>query len=55
MNRELELAATKLLRKHGFTWAGRTRKAAKAAKQDALQKAIRCPFGGYSRRKRGRC
>ena len=49
-SKELEHAATELLRKQGLTWSGRPQaEAAKVAKADAMHGAIRCGFRGKSR------
>ena len=54
-NSDLEDAATQFLRENGQSWSGRDAKEAEqAAKGDAMRKAIRCPFGGYSRARRNR-
>ncbi len=52
--KELEARATEFLRSHGCRSDGRERGTAPGASQDAMNIAIRCPFGGYSRTRKGR-
>ncbi len=52
---QLSRMATQLLAANGYSKWGRLKAEAKAAaRADVLAHAIRCPFGGYSRKARAR-
>ena len=52
-SKEAERKATELLRQAGYTWAGRKSTTVSKEQSGFERRQLRCPFGGYSRRKRG--
>ena len=53
MNKTLEEQATELLRRSGCTWSGRKTGTVSKGQFAFERRQVRCPFGGYSRSKRG--
>ena len=51
-SKKLERAATRLLRKNGYTWSGRLSKDVNKDQCEMEDSMTRCPFRGSSRKKR---
>ena len=49
-SKQLEAAATALLRKAGCRADGRRSSEARGSRDDAMHRAVRCPFSGKSRK-----